>query len=356
MEKKNFKLFFAMVTVIMVVLFGSVFTSCSNDDDLLLAGDSQTELVSSLAQDSVKAVTRGITSVSYNVYPSTGSYVPNSTINLPSSCGSGDFYGGVVTAYVLSFSNNVVGVKIEKQTPFSYFTQNGTAYLKYAHPCGQILSSLNYSSGSSSVTVYYNVSNVGLNYGYYHIYPMVKNSLSPYNRYYAEPILVYTTNLVNTSNYQTSGAILGTANGVEVKSNGSGNMGSGPYQCVEFCKRYLEDVYGRTTTHYQHAKYWYSDYTNFPSWEFARYSNGGSEAPRPGDILCFSNSGNGHVAIVMDVVGYVVRIAQQNSGIPTNSSNQWQTPIGGELQYNPSTHTITPPTNFSIQGWMRYTP
>ena len=41
-----------MVTIIMVVLFGSVFTSCNNDDDLLLAGDSQTGLVSSLAQDS----------------------------------------------------------------------------------------------------------------------------------------------------------------------------------------------------------------------------------------------------------------------------------------------------------------
>jgi hypothetical protein len=43
MEKKNFKIFFAMIMVIMVVLFGSVSTSCSNDDDLLLAGDNQTE-------------------------------------------------------------------------------------------------------------------------------------------------------------------------------------------------------------------------------------------------------------------------------------------------------------------------
>lgn len=67
MGKKNFKIFFAMVTVIMVVLFGSVFTSCSNDDDLLLAGDTQTELVSSLAQDSVKALTRAM-NYSYTTY------------------------------------------------------------------------------------------------------------------------------------------------------------------------------------------------------------------------------------------------------------------------------------------------
>ncbi|MBQ7617094.1 hypothetical protein IJS64_03895 [bacterium] len=47
--------------IICVALFGSVFTSCNNDDDLLLAGDSQTEQVSPLVQDSVKAVTRSNT-------------------------------------------------------------------------------------------------------------------------------------------------------------------------------------------------------------------------------------------------------------------------------------------------------
>lgn len=52
--------------IICVALFGSVFTSCSNDDDLLLAGDSQTEQVLSLDQDSVKAVTRGVSSSLYD--------------------------------------------------------------------------------------------------------------------------------------------------------------------------------------------------------------------------------------------------------------------------------------------------
>ena len=47
--------------IICVARFGSVFTSCNNDDDLLLAGDSQTEQVSPLVQDSVKAVTRSNT-------------------------------------------------------------------------------------------------------------------------------------------------------------------------------------------------------------------------------------------------------------------------------------------------------
>lgn len=45
------------------MLFGSVFTSCSNDDDLLLAGDTQTEQVSSLSQDSVSSYTRSVTTL-----------------------------------------------------------------------------------------------------------------------------------------------------------------------------------------------------------------------------------------------------------------------------------------------------
>ena len=358
---KEFKLFIlSCFAIICVALFGSVFTSCSNDDDLLLAGDTQTELVSSLAQDSVKSMTRGLSSVTYNVSPSVGSYVSNSTINLPSSCGSGDFYGGVLSAYINGLSNSVLSVKVCKQNPLSYFTQNGKAYLKYAHPCGQVLTSGDYYAYNTFKTLYFNISNPGLTYGYYHIYPMVKNANSPYDRYYAEPILIFTTNLVNTSNYSTYGAVLGTANGVEVKCNGSyTNESDGEYQCVEFCKRYLEEVYGRDTEHYHNANLWYYDYTNFPSYEFARYSNSGSTPPRPGDILCMSGgSGNGHVAIIMDVVGYSVRIAQQNSGIPnsSNPSTQWQQPIGGELQYQPSTNTITPPSGYGIQGWMRYEP
>lgn len=57
--------------IICVALLGSVFTSCSNDDDLLLAGDSQTESVSSLAQDSVKAVTRSMTTSDHELWLST---------------------------------------------------------------------------------------------------------------------------------------------------------------------------------------------------------------------------------------------------------------------------------------------
>ncbi len=69
---KEFKLFIlSCFAIICVALFGSVLTSCSNDDDLLLAGDTQTEQVSTLAQDSVKAVTRSSSDIAagtYNVF------------------------------------------------------------------------------------------------------------------------------------------------------------------------------------------------------------------------------------------------------------------------------------------------
>ncbi len=60
-------IFVSCFAIICVALFGSVFASCSNDDDLLLAGDSQTEQVSPLVQDSLKAVTRGM--MGYYYFP-----------------------------------------------------------------------------------------------------------------------------------------------------------------------------------------------------------------------------------------------------------------------------------------------
>ena len=64
---KSFKLFIgSVIAIVCLVVSGGVFTSCTNDDDQLLAGDSQTEQVLSLDQDSVKAVTRGVSSTLYD--------------------------------------------------------------------------------------------------------------------------------------------------------------------------------------------------------------------------------------------------------------------------------------------------
>ena len=56
---KSIKLFIgSVIAIVCLVVSGGVFTSCTNDDDLLLAGDAQTEQVSSL-EDNLKAMTRG---------------------------------------------------------------------------------------------------------------------------------------------------------------------------------------------------------------------------------------------------------------------------------------------------------
>ena len=78
---KEFKLFIlSCFAVICVALFGSVFTSCSNDDDLLLAGDTQTGLVSSLAQDSVVGKTRSI--LDYNSVETSEGWSLNSNLDI----------------------------------------------------------------------------------------------------------------------------------------------------------------------------------------------------------------------------------------------------------------------------------
>ena len=364
--KKFEKIFFSMIAMIMMVAVGSVFTSCSNDDDDFPV-TTETQLDQALGQDSVAPMTRGISSVTYFTKPSSG-FVPNSVGTLPAVCGTGQYiYGGAITAGVSKSGNNLT-VLVKKQNAFETFSQAGTAYLKYAHPCGSILDSNPYFMGAEYVMLSYNIASPGLTQGCYWIYPMVKNSLSPYNRYYANPIMVYTTPMHATAN--SDDVLLGTVNGVQVRSNGSTNVSSGSNQCTVFCKNYLEQVYGRTTDHYLHAKYWFTDTTNFPDTEFDRYSNGSSSSvgPKPGDILCMqntyangtiNNNKNGHVAIIIEVADSYIKIAQQNSGYPDPSdyeATKWQHPIGGELDYNPTTKTITAPAYYHIQGWMRYNP
>ena len=83
---KEFKLFIlSCFAIICVALFGSVFTSCSNDDDLFLADDSQTGMVSSLAQDSVVGKTRSI--LDYNSVETSEGWSLNSNLDMGSNYG-----------------------------------------------------------------------------------------------------------------------------------------------------------------------------------------------------------------------------------------------------------------------------
>lgn len=125
---KEFKLFIlSCFAIICVALFGSVFASCSNDDDLLLVGDSQTELVSSFAQDSVKALTRN--SAVYTLYVG----VPQTSLlhHYGHIYQDRTFYGWTTESNYYYLPNNSAG------HPYTNSGYNSLSYyLKYNKNCG----------------------------------------------------------------------------------------------------------------------------------------------------------------------------------------------------------------------------
>lgn len=173
--------------------------------------------------------------------------------------------------------------------------------------------------------------------------------LSSGARYYAEPILIYTSPMYNTT--WTYGNILGTANGIDVKCNNTTNNLSytNTYQCTEFCARYYSTVYSKSFS-YSNASTWFGTAS---AKGLTAYNNSGTTAPRPGDILCmqYGPGGYGHVAIIIEVGSSYIKLAQQNTGTSTGSGYE---PIGGSLSR--SGNTISPPPSspaYSVQGWLR---
>jgi surface antigen len=87
------------------------------------------------------------------------------------------------------------------------------------------------------------------------------------------------------------------------------------------------------------------------------YTNGGSEPPKVGDILCFGGGPKdangdqfGHVALITEVSGTRIRVSQQNVGISTHINFSFERKSGN----------IIDPTNldkkykrFFTQGWLR---
>lgn len=357
---KKFKLFIvSVIAIVCLVVSGGVFTSCSNDDDLLLAGDSQTEKVISLSVDSLKGMTRGMTTTTYYCYPSKGSYLDFSSSSVPLGVkinGSiKTHYGGVIAAQVLNTGGNGnYTIRISKQNNGT-FSKSGTAYIKAGSLGGGIADSQHYSAGDSYVELTFSAN---FAQGVVHFYPMVINDEYPYERFYSEPLLVYTSPMFNMKNSYNTNEVIGVADGVDVKAAGPYLIGNGAsVQCTEFCYRYYNDKFGiqinNTGSYGGNADTWFG---SAAAKGLVPYNNG-SIKPRPGDILCMDNypyySGNGHVAIVIDVNGNTLKIAQQNAGIPADSNHYWQWAIGGELSFNPSTNWITSPSGYEIQGLLR---
>lgn len=307
------------------------------------------ETTEQLQDEDVSSPELRASNITYYSTPGVGETVPNSTVNIKGK-GTATYHGGVLAAKVLRQNGNKFTIRIFKQDGGA-FTGGGLAMIISETPDGgDFCAHKRYYPGDTHVDIEITAD---FDKGAVHFYPSTIASPSRY-RYYAEPILVYTDPMYRTD--YTYGKVLGTFNRVNVICNTGRkqNIGDGWYQCVEFCKRYYKDVYGKTLGSFQGKARNLFGLANSKGLDAFR--NGGSVAPRPGDILCFdwgtkNKQGEylGHVAIIMEVSDNQIKIAQQNSG--TEALGAAWAPIGGVLSRNGN--TISAPSGFKVQGWVR---
>ncbi|MGH8498304.1 MAG: CHAP domain-containing protein [Methylococcales bacterium] len=120
------------------------------------------------------------------------------------------------------------------------------------------------------------------------------------------------------------------------------------WQCVEFVKRFYEQVLHYRMPHvWGHAKDYFDDRVGHGELNTRRgllqFRNRGDDYPGVHDILVFSDTQYGHVAIVTRVSSHCVEVVQQNiAGNPVESF--------GLTQANGTFFVHTPRTPL---GWLR---
>lgn len=200
------------------------------------------------------------------------------------------------------------------------FKQGGTAYLKLGHLAGDIVDQITFKKGTTSLNLYYYPD---FDYGVATIYPMIISKDSDRTRSFSSPITIYTDPMYE-GNYWHN-AVFGSYNGVEVRCNKSSNSSlSGGNQCVEYVKRFANEMYGLSYSSYGNAKDWWTNRTILK--KFYAYENGGKEPPRPGDIIVFKGGDYGHIGVIMEVNTNYVKVVHQNGG----NDSSWG-PIGARL-------------------------
>lgn len=140
---------------------------------------------------------------------------------------------------------------------------------------------------------------------------------------------------------------------VYIKSYGKHYSADGYYygqkwQCVEFIKRFYYDALDhRMPNGYGHAKDFFDPHIAQGKWNKERglvqYRNGGNVAPAPDDLIVFTDTTYGHVAIVTKVTDTTVEVIQQNIYGKPRETFSLQRQDG---QYNVG-------TNRKPAGWLR---
>ena len=113
------------------------------------------------------------------------------------------------------------------------------------------------------------------------------------------------------------GHVLATSHDITAYSNGECTAsGNGCFQCVEYVKRFYQDIFQSSIGVIGTAKNLYGHAGNFG---LSEYPNGGDEPPQACDILCYDAkvgkpTSAGHVSIItsVDLASGGVKIIEQN--------------------------------------------
>ena len=216
------------------------------------------------------------------------------------------------------------------------FTKNGTAYLKLGTlNTGKVICKRSVSVGQEYVVLPCPFESYVPELGCANFFPLIINNNGL--RTYLNPIMVKSKPICSYNwKYLAFGEEFGTINGVSVFCNGDGNIGSGKYQCVELCKRYLKTLYPEinrslTGDKWGNANQWPQKRRNDdkdPD-KYLVFDNDGTNQVREGDIIVFEHGSYGHIGVVLKVTESRISIAHQNGGVADAA-----TPIGTLLERN----------------------
>jgi len=154
------------------------------------------------------------------------------------------------------------------------------------------------------------------------------------------------------------GSVVGGFNGITAYSNGSNDHVSGSYstcglkwQCVEYVNRYVYQRLGHTNLKGTgNARDYFG---TAASKGLTAYSNGGSVAPKVGDMLTSAgpNGSVGHIAVVREVGADYVKVIHQNW---SNSSSDNSKTLSMSVASGKYT-VVGFSANYPVQGWLRKT-
>lgn len=119
------------------------------------------------------------------------------------------------------------------------------------------------------------------------------------------------------------------------------------YQCVEWVNRfYVQMMVHKNMRGSGNANQYYDKYDTLG---LNRYPNGGTEPPKPADILCSNGGQYGHIAIVREVGSNYVKVIQQNWYNDYRDSAMVLSMAVSGGHYTVSGFN----SNYPIQGWLR---